>query len=293
MKESEYRFFDLGSSSRLALSGGLFALGAVSHILLPWGFAPGLAAIVAGYVPLALRKATNKPADKGLEEWRPVTMTEIDRIADSIRESKKARMKLLAADAGSFGIFILAVMIAAGLAAVGSRYAILALDAALFLVPALFFGRVKVFVPPELDFKMASFQAIFAEGSPDGIVVVPYLRFDKDAKGADIPEDMRIMVEPARKPDDLVGAQMQVATNKGPNGPVPYLYAVVITRGKKRSYQSVARMSWPGVEVEPGGDEEYGSVVLRQSTSNGGYRTTPDDCARLFRVVLDAVSGIA
>jgi hypothetical protein len=37
--------------------------------------------------------------------------------------------------------------------------------------------------------------------------------------------------------------------------------------------------------VEAGGDDDYGSVVLRQETSGTGYHTKPSDCARLFEVV--------
>jgi hypothetical protein len=37
--------------------------------------------------------------------------------------------------------------------------------------------------------------------------------------------------------------------------------------------------------VEAGGDDDYGSVVLRQETSGTGYATKPSDCARLFELV--------
>ena len=44
------------------------------------------------------------------------------------------------------------------------------------------------------------------------------------------------MVEPRRKPADFLGAQFQVAVNNGPNGAVPYLYAVFLCRGKGPTY---------------------------------------------------------
>jgi hypothetical protein len=149
----------------------------------------------------------------------------------------------------------------------------------------MFFGRVRAFVPRELSAKMPCFQAIFAASVPESIVVTPYLRFDKDKEGRDVPEDVRLMVEPRRKAEDFVGVQLQAAMNKGPNGEVPYLYAVFLTKGKGASHAAFRSMRARGYVVEAGGDDDYGSVVLRQETSGTGYHTKPSDCARLFEVV--------
>ena len=69
-----------------------------------------------------------------------------------------------------------------------------------------------------------------AEGGD--IIITPYLRLDKDKEDHQIPEDIRLMVEPRRKPADFLGVQMQVAVNKGPNGSVPYLYSMFLCKGK-------------------------------------------------------------
>jgi hypothetical protein len=283
----EFSSMKLSLSSRLVLAAGLFSAGALLQILFNWGLIPGFVAIILGYIPLHLKPITNKPADQGFEEWRAVSMAEIDRLADTLRESKA----LFGRSAGGTALMVLlaaAVAIIAGVSlAVNPSISLILADGLLFAVPAMFFGRVKAFVPRILTLKMPCFQAVFGEKVPEHAIVTPYLRFDKDESGRDVPEDIRLMIEPRRKPDDFVGIQMQAALNKGPNGEVPYLYAVILTKGKGESYRKFKGLSADGYEVESGGDDAYGSIVVRQDTSGTGYGTKPSDCLRLFRLACD------
>ena len=43
---------------------------------------------------------------------------------------------------------------------------------------------------------------------------------------------------------------------------------------------------------EPGGDKEYGYVVVRQKTAGTGYHTTDADVRRLFAMVKDKLQEI-
>jgi hypothetical protein len=95
------------------------------------------------------------------------------------------------------------------------------------------------------------------------------------------------MYELKRPPADLVGIQVQASINNGPNGAVPYMYAVVLTKGKSGSSFKIAeRAKVRGYEIEPGGDEEYGTVVIRQKTGGSGYETTPKECVRLREICM-------
>ena len=93
------------------------------------------------------------------------------------------------------------------------------------------------------------------------------------------------MVEPRRKPADFLGVQMQVAVNKGPDGNVPYMYSVFLCKGKGRTYEALSTERFGEYEHEPGGDTEYGYVVVRQKTSGTGYQTTDADVRRLYEMV--------
>jgi len=292
----EFKFWKLGLGSRLVLAGGLFASGIALALAFRWGVLPGLALVAAGWLPLMLRAATNKPDDQGLEEWRPVTMAEIDRLEDGLHASKQLKRKtrnvgpiVLAALASPF---VFAGIVGTAVAGRTDLSFVVGV-AIILLVPALFFGRVRVFMPKDINFKMLSFRALLSEPLPEGVAVAPYIRFDKDPAGRDVPEDLRIMFELKRPPADLVGVQVQAAINNGPNGPVPYLYAVVITKGGSGPTFEKARFLKPrGYKVEAKAEGEYGTVVVRQATSGRGYHTTPDDCRELAKVCTDFLSTL-
>jgi hypothetical protein len=293
----EYRFFKLGTGSRIALAGSLWVAGAALELVLSPILLPGIALVLAGWLPLMLRKATNAPEDQGFEEWRPVTMAEVDRLDDGLRQAKGLRRKTF--DAGSvaaLGLGIPAALIAflaAGISGRGDAAFVIANGAA-FLFPAAAFGRIKVFSPREIGMKMPCFRAALSVPLPAVAAVAPYIRFDKDKAGLDVPEDLRLMLELKRPPADFVGIQIQAAINKGPNGEVPYLYAVVLTKGRAGpSYRYASSVRARGFEVEPGGEGDYGSVVIRQETSGTGYATSREDCEKLATVCGKVLQGIA
>ena len=141
---------------------------------------------------------------------------------------------------------------------------------------------------------MTSLQTVLAEETEGGSMsVTPHLRLDKDKEGRQIPEDVRLMVEPRRKPEDFLGVKLQVALNNGPNGTVPYLYAVFHCRGKGPTCEAVSRMDFGDMISETGGDDEYGYVVVRQQTSGSGYHTDAGDCRRLYALVRQRLIELA
>ena len=145
---------------------------------------------------------------------------------------------------------------------------------------------VKIWTPNELKLKMDRFTTVMEHAQNDkSIIITPYLRLDKDKKGREIPEDIRIMAEPRRKPEDFIGIQFQAAINNGQYGAVPYMYAVYLCKGKGRSFNIFNKMDYKPYIKETGGDEEYGTIVVRQVTSGGGYHTTNRACADLYDIV--------
>jgi hypothetical protein len=172
--------------------------------------------------------------------------------------------------------------------------ALMTFDALVLMVPFLLTGNVKLWTPQELAFRMRAFDPILSTEQAEGgdVIITPYLRLDKDKEGHEIPEDIRLMVEPRRKPTDFLGVQLQIAVNKGPNGSVPYMYAVFLCRGKGETFQKLASMRFDDFVREPGGDKEYGYVVVRQQTSGTGYNTTDSDVRRLYEMVKEKLLGM-
>lgn len=290
--EPGFKHLKLGLRERLLVAAVLYA-GAVATQIALGSTASGVPLVMAAWLLLALRPATNRPKDTGLEEWRAVTTAEVSRIADTMAQSRKLRARIVGPTVLKVFLFIVLVFVAMTASMVAPRTGLAVADLCLFLVPGLFFGRVSAHLPLEFDLKLARFIAIMEAERPEGFVLTPYLRFDKDEQGRDVPEDLRFLLEPKRAVADLVGVQFQASINKGANGNVPYMYAVVLTRGTSgRSYATFKSMRARGFEVEPGGDADYGTVVFRQETGGGGYHTTDDDCVCLFELMVQSLQRL-
>jgi hypothetical protein len=289
--EMKFAVSKLPFGARLALFVAFAVGGAAVQFLVPGagGVFLGLLVMVPGVVLMWMKNFRNKPLDLGFEDWQPATAAEFNRIRSNLSATRKQRFSPL--HRGGLGAML--VVVAGALALfVGlggnSLTGIAFLDAAVLLLPFAFSGNVSLWTPRELAFKMACLEPL-AGAEPEGgeIIVTPYLRLDKDKENHQIPEDVRLMVEPRRKPADFLGAQFQVAVNNGPNGAVPYLYAVFLCRGKGPTFDAISRMDFGNFVDEPGGDKEYGYVVVRQQTASGGYHTDPADCRRLYALVRD------
>ncbi len=294
--ENEFRFFKLDKSARFVLAAALYIAGIAVVLVSDRFFLLGLILSAAGWFPLMLRKTTNKPQDQGLEEWRAVPMSEVDKLEDAIRETTRTMSKSGEIPIKILGGILLAIFFLAAMTLLAIRrwdLGFLCLEAGVFLVPALFFGRLVLHKPKDIAFKLPSFRSLLKAEPAASVTITPYIRFDKDVKGADVPEDLRVLYETKRGPEDFIGIQVQCSKNKGPNGEVPYLYAVVLTRGREgKSYRMASGFGAHGYIIEKGGDETYGTVVIRQITTGTGYHTKAADCERLGMLCADLASSI-
>jgi hypothetical protein len=276
--------------ARLAIFAGFGAAGLALQVLIPggYGFLPGILVMVPGLLFMSSKNFRNKPMDIGQEDWQPASVREFDRIKSNIQLTREKHYGVIYRT--GFGVFIAVMLfiIAVILASADARLgAFFCADALVLLIPFLFTGNVKLWTPQELAFRMRAFEPILSTEQAEGgeIIITPYLKLDKDKEGHQIPEDIRLMVEPRRKPADFLGVQMQVAVNKGPNGNVPYMYSVFLCKGKGQTYQAFSTARFGDYEREPGGDKDYGYVVVRQKTSGTGYCTTEADVRRLYDMV--------
>ena len=287
--EMRYVIPKIAFPARLAAYAAFAAAGIAAQVFLPVaGFFVGTVLMIPGLVVMWARNFRNKPMDIGLEDWQPVSVREFDRIKGNLSMTRQKSYSVLYR--GGFGLFIAIVLcILSVVFLMGDRWlgALAWFDAFVLGLPLLLSGNVSLWTPQELAFRMRVFDPILSSEQAEGgdIIITPYLRLDKNKEGQQIPEDIRLMVEPRRKPADFLGVQLQVAVNKGPNGNVPYMYSVFLCRGKGPTFQALGAARFGDYVKEPGGDKEYGYVVVRQKTSGTGYHTTDADVRRLYDMV--------
>ncbi len=280
----------LALPARMIVFAGFAAGGLALQVLIPggFGFLIGVLLMVPGLVFMGARNFRNKPIDVGQEDWQPASVREFDRIKSNLQLTREKGYSVIYRS--GFGWFGAVVLVVAALILGGGGYRLAALvcaDALVLLIPFLFTGNVSLWTPQELAFRMRVFEPILSSEPAEGgeVIITPYLKLDKNSQGQQIPEDIRLMVEPRRKPADFLGVQLQVAVNKGPNGNVPYLYSVFLCKGKGVTYQALSAARFGDYVHEPGGDKDYGYVVVRQETSGTGYATTDADVRRLYATV--------
>ena len=257
-------------------------------------FFPGGFALVAAILFLLTRKYKNKPMDLGFEDWKPVSMNEFQRILDNFEKTKHARYSVLYRTWLGVVLMVL-LIISTGVLSLADAglMPVFTMDLAILIIPVFLSGSIKLWIPRMLKMKMDTFQPIVEkmEGQ-ESVVLTPYLRLDKDSEGRQIPEDVRLMIELKRNPEDFVGVQLQVAINNGPNGAVPYMYGVFLCNEKGTTFTVLNSFSYGNFIKEPGGDGEYRYIVIRQNTDSGGYHTTREDIVRLFGLVMKALEKI-
>jgi hypothetical protein len=241
--------------------------------------------MLCGTIFLIARNYKNKPKDLGFEDWQPVTRNEFNRIKENLLKTKEMSYPFYY-QKGLGVVLIVIISIVIFIAIMIDQFILIpfAIDAGIILSPLFISGLINLWTPSDLKLKIPCFDAVIKKVQPTykKLILTPYLRFDKDSEGKQIPEDVRFMIEPRRKPDDFIGVQFQAAINNGPNGAVPYMYAVFLCKGKGDSFNNIKNENFGYFLKEPGGDNEYGYVVLRQRTGGGGYHTTDRNCIQLY-----------
>jgi hypothetical protein len=289
-----YRIAGLSTDSRLIIYSIVASLGILIQVFVPEIRTTGILLLLLPLPLLSARPWTNKPRDLGEEDWQAVRDAEIDRIAQNFKDAHTIRIPLWYRP--GFGIPF-TIMLGAGALIFGFTSTVpglICLNGLILLWPVLYFLKIKIWIPRQFEMIMSAIQAARTVPLPSYIHCTPYLRLDRDKEGLRSPEDCRLMYEIKHKPADLVGVQVQVAINNGPNGAVPYMYAVVLTHGMGQSWRKAQQISLSGnFIIEAGGDADYGTVVIRQSTDNGGYHTTKDDCRRLINTVIRVLESLA
>jgi hypothetical protein len=235
-------------------------------------------------------------------------MKEIDAVSARIRTLRTAPVPFQYTTGYAILFTLLCLTGIGGCLGAGSfLFAAVCLDLLFVAVPYSWNVRIKKWHPAQLEKRLSEYAQLLSFPFPEGIRIVPSLRFDETAQGEKLPEDFRMMIDTDHGPDNLVGAQFQIAHNTGPNGTVPYVYAVIITKEDQPdsisdTLEQLASFKAPGfvTDMNPGEKPEqaengktirYGSLVIRQDTDTrtDGYHTRPEDVNRLVHEVIRAL----
>lgn len=302
----QFKYTKLSVKARFLLAGFCYLAAAMLHLVLLRSDSAATAVCCLGIFLLAFplfflaaRNFTTKPVIKGEGEWKQVTVTELDRLKDHI---KRLRQKPAPLGYGNdLLIFLSLIAGTAGVIALLFRSraaAFIIADLYLIFVPSLWFLRIKKWYPPKIINGLKDFRDVISFQFPKGIKLIPSFYLAQDENGDSFPLELKLTAEPSPKPDDLIGAQFQLAHNKGPNGTVPYMYAVFITKGRGHTWQALRDMRFANFITEADrsieGGIEYGTVVLRQDTEyrSDGYHTKPGDIDTLLNYTVSALMSV-
>lgn len=287
-------FSKLGLWPRILGAVILWSLGIFVHFYLEFIYLLGLALIFLPAPLLSLKTLTNKPKDQGKEDWRAVGSAEVDTLRDNITQSLKLRKNIAAL--GCLPVLVIIAGVIGFFVSIDENpvYLMIVVDGVIILLTGVLPTSVNVYIPQGVPMKLGAFEPLLHAVSGNDLVLTPYLRFDVDENGKDLPEDIRFMLEPRRKPEDFIGIQFQCAINNGPNGAVPYVYAVALFKGKGGPGSKTAgKPSISGYVVEQGGDENWSTIVVRQETGGGGYYTNSTQVEHLLKIMSDLAQKIA
>jgi len=290
---------------RVLLAAGAFALGLAAWSLAPFPLGlPGLLLVLLGHLPLWVRRQTTAPGGatpRHEEIWAPVEDDWLERV--KALEKRGERWDATPWDISSplgcttlFGILLLVVG--------GAALAGLFFDADFLLrlggaAPALFVplwlnGMRTTWNPSELRKKgeaLAAARQVAEVLGQEDFEPVPLLAL-REGKRGKYPVDARLMLRPAREDESgFLGVQLQVALNNVQGTDYPYLYAVVLGRGKfhlPRPDSALAGKSRRHVVWETGESEGVRFLVLRQhADKKGGWHTTPLQIGGIVESALD------
>jgi len=255
--------------------------------------------------PKAKAPAKNTGSGSG-ESWMPVTMADLDRFRDRLRATRKVKIpafyyKGFGTGITVFFLFILFFLTVFILVFIGFNILrfFMIFEIYLLFFPFLWFGQIEKWEPPTINEKILALDPVLEAKLPEKLKLEVMLFFEGE-KESQIPSDIRLMLAPGPSAseevkNELLGAQFQVASNSGPEGSVPYLYAVFITKGQGKIWKSLngikaGRFITEGASSAEG-DAVYGTVVLRLDTKSrsDGYHTKEGDVIELLALVIEAL----
>lgn len=277
--------------SRMLLGFGLIALGMAIQWISHSAVAGGLV-LLCGNLLLLVSGYNNRvefghfdPAAK----WQTVErarLAEIKTLQEQIRKWDRSWIDISnPRGIVSFALVTMSLLLVMLSGSKSGVPQIIALDAALLLLPHWLTGMRKVLLLPDLIVKIDSIEDLLAREDPtargDKLDVLMYLKGGE----SHLPDDVKIKVTPKGVAADFLGLYGQVVINAVQGHSYPYFYVVLVAQkslnlkslynGYRAPADTVAEFkTQKGVDV----------LVIRQKTSKtSGYHTSEERILSIFQ----------
>jgi hypothetical protein len=265
--------------TRLLASLGLIVAGLVIQLVTE-SFAAGAILIAAGNLLLLVSGYHNRVEFGKFDPAAEWTRVELERLA----ELRKLDREIRQWDVSSLDVSnplgaVVFILVALGLGALAFLFPgparILALDAALLLLPHWLTGIRSVLRLPNLLVKVETLHSVFDQARDDLGKHKVHLLMLLRGEGTRVPDDVKIRVDPAGKHEDFLGLYGQVVLNEVQGKSYPYFYVVLVARRGFGLTDVYRAYSVPGgITSEFKLQDEVEVLVIRQTTTKtSGYHT--------------------
>lgn len=283
---------------RLAVAFGLLFVGLVLQVLFAAIF-PGVLLLAAGNLLLLVKGYDNRVELKTFDpraEWERVEPERLDDLEALHRKMRRWDRSALDVTNPLGGILflLLGVVLAGGIVlgiafsrVAGPALRILAIDAAVLLLPHWVTGVRSILTRPKLMVRVALFRTLltsFGRRLADHRVHVLMLLRHDDEKEQRMPDDVKIKIDVAGHHPDFLGLYGQVVINEVQGSSYPYFYVVLVARqgyglaDRARGYAPPAN-----VDLETKEQDRVEVLVLRQhTTKTSGYHTDEATAATIL-----------
>lgn len=280
----------LAYATRMGLSFGLMAAGLAAQ-LATGRVLPGVVLIALGNLLLLVRGYDNRVDAKGFDpaaEWEPVTPERLQELGELHRRMRRWDRSALDVTNG-LGL-LLFLLVTAGLALAIWRgdapVRILAIDAAVLLLPHWLTGTRSILVKPKLMVRVELIERLLQEFAPrlrDHRVHLLML-LQGHGRATKIPDDVKFKIDLEHSRERFLGLYGQVTLNEVSGRSYPYFYVVCVARRGYGLIQAAGTYQAPRkITVESNVTGEVEVLVMRQTTTKtAGYHTKYRDAARIF-----------
>jgi hypothetical protein len=283
----------LAYPKRILLSFGCILVGFWLQYYL-YSIFPGVILIVLGNLFLVVRGYDNRVnfgAYSPTTNWEKVAESKLLEVEQLVKKMRRWDRSTIDVSNG-LGILtviivllILLIVFMAGLSEENLVHQIIAIDAAILLLPHWLTGKRSILTQPNLLLKTKIIKRLLQDTKTrlqnHQVEFFMLLKGKNDTK---IPDDVKFRVKIHQQHQDFLGFYGQIVTNMVGSTTYPYFYVVLVAKkgyGLQEAFDSYAAPRNCTKEYKVQGDVEV--FVIRQTTTRtSGYHTKGKDIQRIF-----------